>query len=85
MDRLVDITLLLHLVSAKFYQGFYAISAEVLLNGDNCYIFGLFAKLLGVLETSGCLTSDKFSLEEITLFVLEVRARHRDAERNAGD
>ena len=58
MDRLVEVILSLLLVSAEFYQGIYSFCPELLLEGVDRYIFGLYAKLLRVLEKSGWLTKD---------------------------
>ena len=87
MDRLVEVILSLHLVSAEFYQGIYCFCPELLLEGDDRYIFGLYAKLLRVLKKSGWLTTDvaKASLEEFTSYVVEVRVRHRDSDRSAAE
>ena len=83
MDRLVEVILSLHLVSAEFYQGIYCFCPKLLLEGDDRYIFGLYAKLLRVLEKSGWLITNvaKASLEEFTSYVVEVRLRHRDSDR----
>ena len=87
MDRLVEVILSLHLVSAEFYQGIYCFCPELLLEGDDRYILGLYAKLLRVLEKSGWLTTDvaKASLVEFTSYVVEVRVRHRDSDRSAAE
>ena len=87
MDHLVEVILSLDLVSAEFYQGIYSFCPELLLEGDDRYIFGLFAKLLRVLEKSGWLTKDvaKASVEEFSSYVVEVRVRHQDSDRNAAE
>ena len=55
------------------------------MEGDDRYIFDLFAELLRVLKKSGWLTTDvaKASLAEFTSCVVEVRVRHRDSDRSA--
>ena len=50
IDRLVDVTLELHLISADFLQTVYAFSPELMLEGDDQCVFQLFSKLLRVLE-----------------------------------
>ena len=66
-------------------QGVYAFCPELLLEGDDRYIFRLFSKLLRVLERSGALSSEeaKSGSEEFVTFVVDARRRHDDSERSA--
>ena len=85
MDRLVDVLLESNLVSSDFLQGAYSFCPELLLEGDDRYIFRLFSKLVRVLERSGALSSEeaKSGSEEFVTFVVDARRRHADAERSA--
>ena len=87
MDRLVDVLLGSNLVASDFLQGVYAFCPELLLEGDDRYIFRLFSKLVRVLERSGALSSEeaKSGSEEFVTFVVDARRRHTDAERSAED
>ena len=78
MDHLVDAILSLHLVTGNFYQGIYCFCPEMVLEGDDRYIFGLFDKLVRVLEKVGCLSRDAVnaSVDEFAAFVVDVRFRH---------
>ena len=75
MDRLVDVLLESSLISSDFLQGVYAFCPELLLEGDDRYIFRLFSKLLRVLERSGALSSEeaKSGSEEFVTFVVDAR------------
>ena len=53
MDRLVDVLLENNLVSSDFLQGAYCFCPELLLEGDDRYVFQLFSRLVQVLERSG--------------------------------
>ena len=85
MDRLVDVLLESNLVSSDFLQGAYSFCPELLLEGDDRYIFRLFSKLVRVLERSGALSSEeaKSGSREFVTFVVDARHRHADAERSA--
>ena len=85
MDHLVDAILSLHLVNGNFYQGIYCFCPEMLFEGDYRYIFGLFGKLVRVLEKVGCLSRDAVnaSVEEFAAFLVEARFRHEESERAA--
>ena len=84
MDRLVDVLSEWNLVSSDFLQGAYSFCPELLLEGDDRYIFRLFSKLVRVLERSGALSSEeaKSGSEEFVTFVVDARRRHADAERS---
>ena len=60
---------------------------EILLEGDDPYIFKLYGKLVRVLEKVGCLPSEAVnaSLDEFTSFVVEARTRHESSGRSAED
>ena len=85
MNHLVDAILSLHLVTGNFYQSIYCFCPEMLHEGDDRYIFGLFGKLLRVLEKVGCLSRDAVnaSIDEFAAFVVEARFRHEESERSA--
>ena len=85
MDRLVDVLLENKLVSSDFRQGSYCFCPELLLEGDDRYIFRLFGKLVQVLERSGALSSEdaKSGAEEFMTFVVDARLRHADADNSA--
>ena len=85
MDRLVDVLLESNLVSSDFLQGAYSFCPELLLEGDDRYIFRLFSKLVRVLERSGALSSEeaKSGSEEFVTFVVDARRRHAESERSA--
>ena len=55
MERLVDAILGQQPVTGEFSQGLYAFCPELLLEGDDRHMLGLFSKLIRVLESSGCL------------------------------
>ena len=59
MDPLVDILVDSNLVSSDFLPGVYAFCPELLLEGDDRYIFRLFSKLVRVLERSGASSSEE--------------------------
>ena len=85
MDRLVDVLLENNLVSSDFLQGAYCFCPELLLEGDDRYIFRLFSKLVQVLEKSGALSPEeaKTGAEEFTTFVVDARLRHIGSDRSA--
>ena len=85
MDCLVDVLLESNLVSSDFLQGAFSFCPELLLEGDDRYIFRLFSKLVRVLERSDALSSEeaKSGCEEFVNFVVDARRRHADAERSA--
>ena len=85
IDHLMDAFLSLHLVTGNFYQGIYCFCPEMLLEGDDRYIFGLFGKLVRVLEKVGCLSryAVNASIDEFAAFVVEARFRHEESERSA--
>ena len=85
MDHLVDAILSLNLVTGSFYQGIYCFCAEILSEGDDRYIFGLFGKLVRVLEKVRCLSHDavNLSLYEFTAFIVDARVRHEESVRVA--
>ena len=85
MDHLVDAILSLHLVTGNFYQGIYCFCPEMLLEGDDRYIFGLFGKLVRVLQKVGWLSRDAVnaSVDEFDAFVAEARFRHGESGRAA--
>ena len=85
IDYLVDAILSLHLVIGNFSQGIYCFCPEMLLEGDDRYIFGLFGKLVRVLEKVGCLSrvAVNASIDEFAAFVVEARFRHEESERSA--
>ena len=78
MDRLVDVLLENNLVSSDFLQGVYCFCPELLLEGDDRYIFQMFGKLVQVLERSGALSFEeaKSGTEEFVTFVVDARLRH---------
>ena len=59
MDRSVDVLLESNVVSSDFLQGVYSFYPELLLEGDDRYIFRLFSKIVRVLERSGALSSEE--------------------------
>ena len=85
MDRLVGVLVETNLLSSEFLQGVYACCPELLLEGDDCYIFRLFGKLVRVLERSGALSSEeaKSGTEEFVTFIVDARRRNADCESNA--
>ena len=85
MDRLVDVLLENNLVSSDFLQGAYCFCPELLLEGDDRYIFQMFSKLVQVLERSGALSCEeaKSGTEEFMTFVVDARLRHAGSESSA--
>ena len=85
MDRLEDVLVDSNLVSSDFLQGVYAFCPELLLDGDDRYIFRLFSKLVRVLERSGALSCEeaKSGSEEFVTFVVDARRQHVDSARSA--
>ena len=85
MDRLVDVLLENNLVSSDFLQGTYCFCPELLLEGDDRYVFQLFSKLVQVLEKSGALSSEdaKSGAEEFMTFVVDARLRHAGSGNSA--
>ena len=85
MDRLVDVLLENNPVSSDFSQGAYCFCPELLLEGDDRYIFRLFIKLVQVLERSGALSREeaKSGAEEFTTFVVDARVRHAGSDNSA--
>ena len=85
MDRLVDVLLECNVVASDFPQGVYSFCPEILLEGDDRYIFRLFGKLVQVLERSGALTHDdaRAGTEEFVTFVVDARSRHVDSGNSA--
>ena len=79
VDCLIDAILGLTLVRADLLQSVYAFCPELLLEGDDRYVFQLFAKLLRVLERSGNLSAEEsgMSSEVFTTIVVDARIRHR--------
>ena len=78
IDALVDVILSQLLVSSEFLQGVYRFCPELPLEGDDHCVFSLFSRLVRVLEWSGALSSveSKPAVEEFTIYVADVRARH---------
>ena len=87
MDRLVDAILGQQPVTGEFSQGIYAFCPELLLEGDDRHMLGLFSKLIRVLESSGCLSSSESStaVEVYSTFVVDARRRHGDCGASAED
>ena len=85
MDRLVDVLLENNLVSSDFLQGAYCFCPELLLEGDDRYVFQMFSKLVQVLERSGALSCEeaKSGTEEFMTFVVDARLRHAGSESSA--
>ena len=85
MDRLVDVILECYVVASDFLQGVYSFCPELLLEGDDRYIFRLFGKLVQVLERSGALSHDdaRTGTEEFVTFVVDVLSRHMDSGNGA--
>ena len=85
MDRLVDVPLENNLVSSDFLQGAYCFCPELLLEGDDRYVFQLFSRLVQVLERSGALSSDdaKSGAEGFMTFVVDARLRHAGSGNSA--
>ena len=85
MDPLVDVLLENNLVSSDFLQGSYCFCPELLLEGDDRYIFRLFSKSVHVLERSGALSHEeaKSGAEEFVAFVVDARLRHADSDNSA--
>ena len=52
----MDVILECNVVASDFLQGVYSFCPELLLEGDDRYIFRLFGKLLQDLERSGALS-----------------------------
>ena len=74
-------------MSSFFLQVVYAIYPELLLEGDDKYIFQLFSKLVLVLVKSGSLSDAESTseTEEFVTYVVDVRFRHSSSGRKAGD
>ena len=85
VDRLVVSILSCQLVSANLFQRLYSFCPELLLEGDNDCVFGLFNKLVRALERSGALSGSesKAAVEEFVTYVVDVRARHISSGRSA--
>ena len=85
VDRLVASILSCQLVSANLLQGLYSFCPELLLEGDNDCVLGLFNKLVRVPERSGALSGSesKAAVEEFVTYVVDVRARHISSGRSA--
>ena len=73
------------LVVSILFQGLYSFCPELLLEGDNHCVFGLFNKLVRALERSGALSGSesKAAVEEFVTYVVDVRARHIGSSRSA--
>ena len=66
-------------------QGLCSFCPELLLEGDNDCVFGLFKKLVLVLEKNRALSGSesKAAVEEFVTYVVDVRARHVSSGRSA--
>ena len=78
VDRFVCVFLGQHPVTGDFSQGIYSFCPELLLEGDDHHMSGLFRELIRELERCGVVSSleSKSAVEEYASFVVDARARH---------
>ena len=87
IDRLVDVILAQYPASSDFLRYIYCFCPELLLEGGDEYIFGLFNDLVALLRRCKVLSDAEASsaTEEFLSFVVDVRVRHVSSGRSAED
>ena len=84
-DRLVQLILAQHCVSADFMCGLYCLWPELLLEGDDKHVFDLFRKLVRVLERNSAVSDVESScaVEEFLTYVVDAPFRHVKSNQSA--
>ena len=87
IDRFVDVILAQYPISTDFLRYAYCFCPELLLEGGDEYIFGLFNGLVALLRRCKVVSDTEASsaTEEFLSFVVDVRARHNSSSRSAED
>ena len=85
IDRFVEIILVQYPASSDFAGYIYCFCPELLLEGGDEYIFGLFNCLVALLKRCKVLTDVEAgaATEEFLSFVVDVRARHDTGAQHA--
>ena len=85
IDRFVDIILARYPSSSDFMRYIYCFCPELLLEGGDEYIFGLFNCLVALLKRCKVVTDAEVvaATEEFLSFVVDVRARHSSSAQHA--
>ena len=87
IDRFVEAILAQYPVSSDFLRYTYCFCPELLLEGGDEYIFGLFNDLVALLRRCKVMSDAEASsaTEEFLSFVVDVRVRHVSSGRSAED
>ena len=87
LDHLVVVLLRNMAVTSKLSQGLYSFCPEIMLEGDDHTVFGLFASLCNLLKSCGVLKADESAaaVEEYHSYIIEKRRQHAGEEHAASD
>ena len=85
IDRFVDVILTQCCASSHFTRYVYCFCPELLLEGGDEYIFGLFNDLVALLGRCKVVSDVESgaATEKFLSFVVDVRARHSSSSQNA--